>query len=225
MVAKNLYMDFRKLGASFIHSLGLGDENTATGVEAHFKNWVSHLIKKNSSVKKQKMTTPLPSFSWDEVEINTSNVDIEDIAIDLSDESSSSKSVLDMVTPMIRSSLTKQGYKIVGSHSGVKICRWTKSMIRGRGGCYKHAFYGIMSHCCMEATPSLACANKCVFCWRHHTNPVGTEWKWNMDNPDYIVNNLIEKHAQMIKQMKGIPGADSTRIAQAETIRHCALSL
>ena len=24
-----------------------------------------------------------------------------------------------------------------------------------RGGCYKHAFYGIESHRCMEATPSL----------------------------------------------------------------------
>ena len=53
----------------------------------------------------------------------------------------------------------------------MKLCRWTKSMLRGRGGCYKHAFYGIESHRCMEATPSLACANKCVFCWRHHTNP------------------------------------------------------
>ena len=30
-------------------------------------------------------------------------------------------------------SLTKQGYTIVGSHSGVKICRWTKSALRGRG--------------------------------------------------------------------------------------------
>lgn len=59
----------------------------------------------------------------------------------------------------------------VGSHSGVKLCRWTKAMLRGRGGCYKHTFYGIESHRCMEATPSLACANKCVFCWRHHTNP------------------------------------------------------
>jgi tRNA wybutosine-synthesizing protein 1 len=45
-------------------------------------------------------------------------------------------------------------------------------MLRGRGGCYKHTFYGIESHRCMEATPSLACANKCVFCWRHHSNPV-----------------------------------------------------
>ena len=66
-----------------------------------------------------------------------------------------------MVTPSLRASLTKQGYKIVGSHSGVKLCRWTKAMLRGRGGCYKHTFYGIVSYQCMEATPSLACANKC----------------------------------------------------------------
>jgi tRNA wybutosine-synthesizing protein 1 len=40
--------------------------------------------------------------------------------------------------------------------------------VRGQGGCYKHTFYGITSYQCMEMTPSLACANKCVFCWRHH---------------------------------------------------------
>ncbi len=32
----------------------------------------------------------------------------------------------EMVTPVVRASLTKQGYKIIGSHSGVKLCRWTK---------------------------------------------------------------------------------------------------
>ncbi|KGL84796.1 tRNA wybutosine-synthesizing protein 1, partial [Tinamus guttatus] len=72
----------------------------------------------------------------------------------------------EMITAALREALTKQGYKLIGSHSGVKLCRWTKSMLRGRGGCYKHTFYGIESHRCMEATPSLACANKCVFCWR-----------------------------------------------------------
>ncbi|XP_018527233.2 S-adenosyl-L-methionine-dependent tRNA 4-demethylwyosine synthase TYW1-like, partial [Lates calcarifer] len=71
----------------------------------------------------------------------------------------------EMITPALREALTKQGYKLIGSHSGVKLCRWTKSMLRGRGGCYKHTFYGIESHRCMETTPSLACANKCVFCW------------------------------------------------------------
>ncbi|KAJ2975000.1 hypothetical protein NUW58_g8484 [Xylaria curta] len=77
--------------------------------------------------------------------------------------------------------LTKQGYSIVGSHSGVKICRWTKSALRGRGSCYKYSFYGIASHQCMETTPSLSCSNKCVFCWRHGTNPVGTTWRWVVD--------------------------------------------
>jgi len=47
-----------------------------------------------------------------------------------------------------------------------------QSMLRGRGGCYKHTFYGIESHRCMETTPSLACANKCVFCWRYETAAV-----------------------------------------------------
>lgn len=63
-------------------------------------------------------------------------------------------------------SLTKQGYSIIGTHAGVKTCRWTKSALRGRGSCYKYSFYGIASHRCMEATPSLSCSNKCVFCWR-----------------------------------------------------------
>jgi hypothetical protein len=33
----------------------------------------------------------------------------------------------EMVTPVIRASLSKQGYKLIGSHSGVKLCRWTKA--------------------------------------------------------------------------------------------------
>lgn len=131
----------------------------------------------------------------------------------------------EMVTPVIRASLVKQGYKIIGSHSGVKICRWTKSQLRGRGGCYKHSFYGIESHRCMEATPSLACANKCVFCWRHHTNPVGKSWQWKMDDPLDIVNTAIDLHTKMIKQMKGVPGVKAERLQEGLSPRHCALSL
>ncbi|KAG6672362.1 hypothetical protein I3842_16G053600 [Carya illinoinensis] len=131
----------------------------------------------------------------------------------------------EMVTPVIRASLEKQGYKIIGSHSGVKICRWTKSQLRGRGGCYKHSFYGIESHRCMEATPSLACANKCVFCWRHHTNPVGKSWQWKMDDPLEIVNTAIDLHTNMIKQMKGVPGVKMERLMEGLAPRHCALSL
>lgn len=131
----------------------------------------------------------------------------------------------EMVTPVIRANLQKQGYKIIGSHSGVKLCRWTKAQLRGRGGCYKHSFYGIESHRCMEATPSLACANKCVFCWRHHTNPVGKSWQWEMDDPIEIVNTAIDLHTNMIKQMKGVPGVTLERLNEGLSPRHCALSL
>ncbi|KFW63788.1 tRNA wybutosine-synthesizing protein 1, partial [Pygoscelis adeliae] len=131
----------------------------------------------------------------------------------------------EMITPALREALTKQGYRLIGSHSGVKLCRWTKSMLRGRGGCYKHTFYGIESHRCMEATPSLACANKCVFCWRHHTNPVGTEWRWKMDQPEMILQEAIENHQNMIKQFKGVSGVKADRFEEAMTAKHCALSL
>lgn len=131
----------------------------------------------------------------------------------------------DMLTPLVRQSLSKQGYRLIGSHSGVKLCRWTKAMLRGRGGCYKHSFYGIDSHRCMEATPSLACANKCVFCWRHHTNPVGTEWKWNMDPPEMIVENALNHHYKMINEFKGVPGVLRERLSEGLQVRHCALSL
>ncbi|XP_059549351.1 S-adenosyl-L-methionine-dependent tRNA 4-demethylwyosine synthase TYW1 isoform X3 [Myotis daubentonii] len=130
-----------------------------------------------------------------------------------------------MITPALREALTKQGYQLIGSHSGVKLCRWTKSMLRGRGGCYKHTFYGIESHRCMETTPSLACANKCVFCWRHHTNPVGTEWRWKMDQPEVILKEAIENHQNMIKQFKGVPGVKEERFKEGMTVKHCALSL
>ncbi|KAK7556800.1 radical SAM superfamily-domain-containing protein [Phyllosticta citricarpa] len=121
--------------------------------------------------------------------------------------------------------LTKQGYTIVGSHSGVKICRWTKSALRGRGSCYKYSFYGIRSHLCMETTPSLSCSNKCVFCWRHGTNPVGTTWRWVVDPPEKIFEGVTQGHYKKIKMMRGVPGVRAERFAEAMRIRHCALSL
>eukprot|EP00066_Takifugu_rubripes_P017709 XP_011606975.1 PREDICTED: S-adenosyl-L-methionine-dependent tRNA 4-demethylwyosine synthase-like [Takifugu rubripes] len=133
--------------------------------------------------------------------------------------------VREMITPALREALTKQGYKLIGSHSGVKLCRWTKSMLRGRGGCYKHTFYGIESHRCMETTPSLACANKCVFCWRHHTNPVGTEWRWKMDPAEKILQDALEKHQNMIRQFRGVPGVKLERYEEGLEVKHCALSL
>jgi len=77
----------------------------------------------------------------------------------------------------------------------------------------------------MEATPSLACANKCVFCWRHHTNPVGTSWRWVTDEPKMLVDGMIAGHRGMVKQLRGVPGVTSEKMVEAMNPVHCALSL
>lgn len=38
---------------------------------------------------------------------------------------------------------------------------------------------------------------------RHHTNPVGTEWRWKMDQPEVILQEALENHLNMIRQFKG----------------------
>jgi tRNA wybutosine-synthesizing protein 1 len=173
------------------------------------------------------------NFSEEEEDTKTKNnkkdtdeglVDVEDLGKSMK-ESEAANLSREMITPMQRKALTKEGYKIIGTHSAVKLCRWTKHQLRGRGGCYKHTFYGITSYQCMETTPSLACANKCVFCWRHHKNPVGRVWRWKTDEPEILVKGSIERHQNMIKELKGLPGLIQNRWEEAFTVRHCALSL
>ena len=45
----------------------------------------------------------------------------------------------EMISSLTRKALTKQGYGLIGTHSGVKTCRWTKAALRGRGMCYKQS--------------------------------------------------------------------------------------
>lgn len=130
-----------------------------------------------------------------------------------------------LLYPRLRRSLEKQGYALIGTHSAVKLCRWTKSALRGRGFCYKDACFGILSHRCMEFTPSVACASKCVFCWRHHTNPTARSFQWEHDPPEFLIDAGIHRHQQMVKMMRGVPGVIPQRMEEAMNVRHCALSL
>ena len=77
------------------------------------------------------------------------------------------------------------------TRSAVKLCRWSKTHLRGNGACYKHTFYGLNSASCMEASPSIACANRCLFCWRHHSNPTGRAWRWKEDSAEEIYSGMI----------------------------------
>ncbi|XP_073982094.1 S-adenosyl-L-methionine-dependent tRNA 4-demethylwyosine synthase TYW1-like [Rhodnius prolixus] len=231
IVAKKVDADLKKLGARRILPLTLGNENASNRINGSladdFRTWLNDLkeLIKHSEISVSWLTQKVSNedSSDEEVSDNDDVVDVEDLVIrSVKKESLEEK---EMITPPLRQILTKQGYKLIGTHSGVKLCRWTKSMLRGRGGCYKHSFYGIESHRCMEATPSLACANKCVFCWRHHSNPVGTEWKWKTDLPEDIVTGALKNHYNMIKEFKGVPGVLLPRFEEGLNAKHCALSL
>ena len=78
-------------------------------------------------------------------------VDVEDMGPGMAQSPHSDGVRREMVTKLQRKALTKEGYRIIGSHSAVKLCRWTKNQMRGRGGCYKHTFYGITSY---QVSPS-----------------------------------------------------------------------
>ena len=106
----------------------------------------------------------------------------------------------EMITREQRATLTKQGYAVVGTHSAVKLCRWAKTHLRGNGACYKHTFYGLSSASCMEATPSLACANRCLFCWRHHSNPTGRSWLWKVDPPEQVYEGMVANQRVSVKE-------------------------
>ena len=128
-------------------------------------------------------------------------------------------------SPRMAEQLEKQQYRIVGNHSAVKVCGWTKNMLRDRGGCYKYRFYGIRSHQCMQMTTSMFCANRCTFCWRGEKAPVSKSWYGPVDKPEDIIREAVRRHLQLLAGFKGAPDANRFLIEQMQEVRHVALSL
>ncbi|MGV8141565.1 MAG: 4-demethylwyosine synthase TYW1 [Candidatus Woesearchaeota archaeon] len=129
-----------------------------------------------------------------------------------------------MLNQDAKDELIRQQYRIIGEHSAVKTCGWTKNMIKGKGGCYKLKFYGIMSNQCLQMTTSISCANRCVFCWRGYKAPVSKTWDWNIDDPDMILNNSIRAHHKLLEGFGGQP-ALKTMYNMSKQVKHVALSL
>ncbi|MFT4313210.1 MAG: 4-demethylwyosine synthase TYW1 [Candidatus Woesearchaeota archaeon] len=130
-----------------------------------------------------------------------------------------------MLSESAKKSLEKQHYSLVGQHSAVKVCGWTKNMINGLGGCYKLTFYGIMSNQCMQMTTSISCANRCTFCWRGYKAPVSKEWKWGVDNPVMILEDALKAHHKRLCGFKDSKKANQALYEKSLTVRHVALSL
>ncbi|MBU0979588.1 MAG: 4-demethylwyosine synthase TYW1 [Nanoarchaeota archaeon] len=130
-----------------------------------------------------------------------------------------------MLTGEQRRELEKQQYRLVGSHSAVKICGWTKSMIQGKGGCYKLKFYGIMSNQCMQMTCSFSCPNRCIICWRGYKAPVAEKWEWEADEPDSIIDGCMKAHHQLLVGFAGSESADMDAYEKSKQVKHMAISL
>ncbi len=130
-----------------------------------------------------------------------------------------------MLTKKTKTDLEKQQYRIIGEHSAVKICGWTKQMLRGKGSCYKFKFYGIKSNQCMQMTTSLSCANRCTFCWRGYKAPVSKEWKWKINKPEEILKGSLEQQEKLLSGFKGFKDVIMQLYNESKKVRHAALSL
>ncbi|MEK6987567.1 MAG: 4-demethylwyosine synthase TYW1 [Candidatus Thermoplasmatota archaeon] len=120
--------------------------------------------------------------------------------------------------------LERQGYRIVGEHSGVKLCHWTKASLTKGVGCYKQTFYGIESHRCLQMTPTVdACNLGCLFCWR--TQEWGSDSLVEADDPAFIVEESIEAQRELLSGYKGNPNVSKERFLEAWHPNQVAISL
>ena len=120
----------------------------------------------------------------------------------------------------IKSNISQQLKKAkygVADHSTVEICHWTKKSFRNEGSCYKHKFYGISTHQCMEFSPAgMHCENRCVYCWR----PMEFYDSLKMDEqkvaePKDIMSKLMEERRKLIVGHFGDPSQDKQKIEES----------
>ncbi len=140
--------------------------------------------------------------------------------------SHSTQENLIQITPQIKTKLRKAKYGVF-NHSAVELCHWTKKSFADRGDCYKHKFYGISTHRCMEMTPTaMNCENRCVYCWRptefYDTLEMPPEL---VDEPDTIVENLMEERRKLIVGFYGDARNNKKKIDESLLPAHYAISL
>ncbi|VVC01683.1 S-adenosyl-L-methionine-dependent tRNA 4-demethylwyosine synthase [uncultured archaeon] len=125
--------------------------------------------------------------------------------------------------------LIKQKYHLAGGHSAAKICHWAASSLTGGAKCYKHQFYGIESHRCIQSTPVLLfCNHACRFCWRimpekklQQLPSKGFIW----DEPGKVAEGLIAAQKEIVSGFGGNPKVEKGLFKEAQQPRQVALSL
>ncbi len=137
-----------------------------------------------------------------------------------------------MIPEKVREVLKKQHYGIVGKHSAVQVCRWTKKSIRDEGICYKEKFYGIKSHLCCQMTPAVMwCPNKCLHCWRAVELTIGDKLGKGIDSPKEIIDGCIEAQKKLLigfkksREKRNLSRANMEKWEEAQEPMQFAISL
>lgn len=130
------------------------------------------------------------------------------------------------ITPQLKARLQKAKYGVY-NHSAVELCHWTKKSFANEGNCYKHKFYGISTHQCMEMTPTaMNCENRCIYCWRptefYDTLEMPEEL---VDEPDVIVHQLMAERKKLINGYYGHAKNDKKKLDESLLPAHYAISL
>ena len=129
-----------------------------------------------------------------------------------------------MVEAAKREILERQGYRIVGEHSGVKVCHWAKNKLIHGQGCYKETFYGIESHRCLQMTPTVdACNLGCLFCWR--AQEWGSDALQLADDPEFIIDGAIEAQRKLLSGFGGDPRVPREQFIESLHPNQVAISL
>jgi tRNA wybutosine-synthesizing protein 1 len=142
------------------------------------------------------------------------------------DGSHTTKDNLIQITLPIKSKLQKAKYGVY-NHSAVELCHWTKKSFANEGNCYKHKFYGISTHQCMEMTPAaMNCENRCLYCWRptefYDTLEMPAEL---VDEPDVIVHKLLHERRKLINGFYGSNKNEKKKLDESLLPTHYAISL
>jgi tRNA wybutosine-synthesizing protein 1 len=130
------------------------------------------------------------------------------------------------ISPLTKTKLQKAKYGVY-NHSAVELCHWTKKSFADEGNCYKHKFYGISTHRCMEMTPTaMNCENRCIYCWRptefYDTLQMPSHL---VDEPDVIVSNLMKERERLLSGFYGNQKNDKRKLDESLLPTHYAISL
>jgi len=130
------------------------------------------------------------------------------------------------ISAKLRGLLEKQHYEVVGNHSAVEICSWTKKSLVDRGVCYKQKFYGINCHRCCQMTPSAGfCNQRCLFCWRAIEATQANKMIGKVDDPDFIIDGCIRAQKRKLSGFGGNKDLNKKKFKEAQEPMHFAISL